>query len=227
MATKGPSLPYAHLNLRRNPFGQAPPEAVRRLAVVDPTPAVTEVRERLARGTPTPWALQLVGPSGCGKSTRLRLLETLLPGAATLAWTPGWTPAWTPGGWPPAPPGRLLLLDDVHMMGHLRLRRVLRGRVAVVLASHVDRSAGLRRCGFETRTVSVADRITPTRLEAILDRRVEWARRGEGPTPRVATGAIRDLLARHGHDVRAILRELYAWVQSLPAPATLSRAAGP
>ena len=62
------NLPFAHLNLRFNPFGEATPEERAKLAVVD--------IERFAQRLCAPgFAVQFIGEHGRGKSTHLLALH--------------------------------------------------------------------------------------------------------------------------------------------------------
>ena len=64
------------------------------------------------------------------------------------------------------------------------------------------------------KTVAVGG-ISPEHLELIINRRIEHARRSEGPMPRLANGASRVLIERFGDDVRAIEHYLYGRFQEL------------
>ncbi len=201
--TRPPGLPFAHLNLRRNPFGEATPAERAALAVL-----VDGDVERWARQLREErFALQLVGECGRGKTTHLLALHARLPAAPLTRVGPGPTPARVA----PAP---LAFVDEAQLLPRRALRALLRGSGALALTTHVDLEPDLRAAGYEVETVRLAG-LAPARLEAMLVRRIEWARRGPGPTPTLAPGACARLVARFGDDVRAIEDHLYEVVQAL------------
>lgn len=230
MTVHAPGLPFVSLNLRRNPFGSPRPGQGPDLAVVEIDDLVTFLEGGPGglpdpgagasgrRGGPDLRAVQLVGPPGSGKSTRLGALASRLEAAAcgsgprpVLRW------AWeAEEGWPAAPggPGSHLVVDDAHLLGPRMARHVL-GRRRIALASHEDLASPLRRAGYGVRTLRVAEQLDPGLLRAVVDRRVEAARRGPGPVPRPPDALLDRLLAAHAPDVRAILGELYEWIQRL------------
>lgn len=68
---------FAHLNLRRNPFGELTIEERAALAVVD----LDDAAGRLRRGG---HAVQILGPCGYGKTTQLLALRERVPGLLCL-----------------------------------------------------------------------------------------------------------------------------------------------
>ena len=191
------ALPFAHLNLRWNPFGEPPRGERGGLAVVD-LPA-------LLPGDP----LQVVGPPGRGKTTHLLALAARHPGALYECVPEG---ADRHSG--TVPDGAVFLLDDAQRVRPRILRSLLARPVALALGTQEDLSGA---AGRPLRTLR-AGGVTPERLGEILRRRVEWARRGPGPVPRVPPEAVRRLIERHGDDVRAIEGFLYGVFQELKEP---------
>lgn len=199
-----PGLPYAHLNLRRNPFSQPPPEARAALAVVDQLD-LPRLAARLRQGR---FVLQLMGQCGRGKSTHMRALHALLP-EAPLVYFPEDPPR------PPVPLGApLMLLDETQRIGWWTRRKLWRSGAGIVAGTHQDHTAELRRAGvaFEAHTI---EGLTPDRLRAIVARRIEWARRDDGPVPWLTDEAIDGLIATHGDDLRAIERLGYELFQRM------------
>ena len=87
---------------------------------------------------------------------------------------------------------------------------------AVEAASAIDNvEAELRRAGLEVQTIEPGPLLNAPRLEAILEKRIEWARRGPGPLPSVQRSTIEHLIERLGDDVRAMEGELYELFQNL------------
>jgi hypothetical protein len=190
-------LPFAHLNLRRNPFGEPPVEARAALAIVD----LPELRA----GDP----VQLIGDSGRGKTTHLLALRARHPGAVYERLHEGESRLRTP-----APSGGVFLLDEAQRLNPADLRRLFAGSLVLALGTHDDLSP---IAGRPLRTVRV-DVVDVARLRAIVDRRLEWARREPGPVPVVTDAVLSVLVARHGTDVRAIEGTLYDAVQRLEEP---------
>jgi hypothetical protein len=84
----------------------------------------------------------------------------------------------------------------------------------VAFGTHEDLE---RAAGRPMRTVRV-DVVDARRVRAIVDRRIEWARRAPGAVPTVSDLAIETLIARHGSNVRAIIGSLYEAVQRMEEP---------
>lgn len=173
--TRLPRLPYAHLNLRANPFRELAPEERGALAVVDVEAWVAHIRKRRAAGAGptvtgrdaqaggaarpdvgmsppeggTVLVLQLLGPSGVGKTTHLDALHRHFPDAPRVAWS---APSErerrarrVPDGWPPVPPGDLLFVDDAHAFPRRRWAGVLAGRRTLVVATQRDLTPMLQK----------------------------------------------------------------------------------
>ncbi len=226
MPTRALKLSFAHLNLRRNPFGEPPREERAGLAVVSVDGLADELHQRCASrppGTardmssvglaiprPPPLAVQFVGEPGRGKTTHLLALHRYFPDAHLVRWTPD--------GWPEIPSGDPLFIDDAYLLDDSARRRTWRRGVCVVLAARHDLGLELRKRGFEVRTVLVAEQLTTPGLRRLLDARVEWARRGPRPVPGFTDETLETLRRRFGTDVRTMERHLYDVVQALHRP---------
>jgi hypothetical protein len=190
-------LPFAHLNLRFNPFGEATPEERARLAVVElPDLGSADV-------------VQLLGDCGRGKTTHLLALGARQPGAVYERLDEGQDRCRSA-----VPPSGLFLLDEAQRLRPWALRRLLRREGPVALGTHVDLSAA---AGRPLPTIRLQG-LDAARLRAIVERRLEWARRGAGPVPVVPDRTLHALIERHGDDLRAIEGRLYDAVQALKEP---------
>lgn len=199
---EGPAgLPFGHLNLRRNPFGELDPSERAGLAVVN----VDRFVQRLKQPG---YAVQFIGRQGRGKTTHLLAILRRFPRAAYLHVCEG--------GRPRIPPGQPLLIDEMQRLAPRRRRRLYRRPVSLALGTHDDLAGELARWGFEVETVRLSGSLDAGRLHEILNRRVAWARRGPGPLPRVRLQTAHAMLGRFGDDVRAIQRHLYNRFQDLP-----------
>jgi hypothetical protein len=195
------ALPFAHLNLRRNPFGELEREDRAALAVVD----VDRWLRRLERPG---FAVQFVGDKGHGKTTHLLALKQHLPRAGYVHVGEGQRPR--------IPQTDPLLIDEIQRLPAGRRRRVFRARISLAIGSHVDFGAELARAGFKWDTVRVADALDAERLYEILNRRIQWARRRPGRVPKVTLRTAQSLLDRFGGNVRAMEARMYDLFQQLP-----------
>lgn len=200
---------YADLHLRRNPFGALEPDERGEVAVVDLEPWGSEIERRLREPAPglDRLSVQLVGPPGSGKSTHLAALARRFPSAGHIAWS-------HEEGWGMLREGELLLVDDAHMMPRRLLKEALR-RPVTVLATHRDLGVRLRGRGRQVRVVDVPGATGASRVRAIVRRRLEWARRGDGAVPQVDWALLDRLIERHGHDLRRIVGTLYDHLEDL------------
>jgi hypothetical protein len=194
------SIPFAHLNLRRNPFGELSAEEV---------PSLAEVEiDAIAPGLADPrFAVQFIGEKGYGKTTHLLAIRARFPGAGYVH-IPEGTRARIPRGSP-------LLIDEAQRMTRLQRWSVFRSRAPLVLGTHFDFHEALIRAGRRVQTIDVGRRMTPQRLHSLLNARVRWVRRREGPVPAIRPQTASRLLRQFGPDVRRIQQELYVTFQTL------------
>lgn len=188
-------LSFAHLNLRRNPFGALRPEERPALAVVE----VERFVAPLASGR---FAVQFLGDRGFGKSTHLFALRAHFPGAPYLHVAEGQRPRAFPEGAP-------LFLDESQRVPRRSLRGLFLQPRPLVLGTHRDHREALERAGRRVETVYVGAVFDRDRLDRICRRRIEAFRRGPGALPRVPEEALETLITRHGCNVRAIEDDLY------------------
>lgn len=194
------SLAFEQLNLRWNPFGEPAPEDIASLAVVD----VEAYVERLRRPG---FAVQYLGEAGRGKSTHLMALHRFFPDMPYLKF-PENTRI------PRIPYAPVLFLDETQRLPHGLRRRIFSRRGSFVIGTHEDHSIELAKAHIETISVHLSG-MTPERLAQIIERRLEWARRGPGPLPRLSTSRLSELIETFGDDLSAILARLYSEFQTL------------
>lgn len=197
-------LPFAHLNLRYNPFGELPLDQRPELAVLDPQPYLELLRAPRA-------ALQFMGDKGRGKTTHLLTLRALQPGPYLHLPEEGPLPE-VPLREP------LLYLDETQRLPRRVRKALYRGPSRLVLGAHEDHAPELRRAGRPVTTIMIGASLNEERLGQILVRRIEAARRGPGPVPEVPGSALETLLERFGDDLRAIEHYLYERFQALEEP---------
>jgi len=195
------SAPFEHLNLRWNPFGEPEFSERRELAVVD----VQDLANHIRTGRV---AVQFLGGKGRGKTTHLLKLHGWFRETPYVHFAED-EPT------PTIPRSSILFIDECQRLSRWRRARLFRAVRSIGLTSHVDHSKQLRRAGLTPMTVLVGESLTVKRVEAIVRRRIEWARRGPGLVPRVSRQAVEWLVQRFGTDMRAAEDYLYDLFQTL------------
>lgn len=195
-----PGLPFAHLNLRRNPFGEV--ELFRRVefAVVDVDRYIEPLKQPRA-------ALQFFGEKGHGKTTHLIAIMQRFPDAAYIHVGEGERPV--------IPVGDPLFIDEVQRVRPAERRRIYRRDVPLVFGTHRNFTKELKRYGRDVVTVTPSGNLSVGQLLEILNRRIQWARRGADRIPRVTTATAQTMIGRHGADIRAIEAAMYNIFQQL------------
>ena len=192
---------YERLNLKRNPFGEPGDSERASLAVLD----VFRYETLLRQGG---WVIQFIGECGRGKSTHLRALHSRFPGAPFRYIGEGERPR--------LEPRPLWFIDETQRLSRWRRHALFRGCESMAIGTHEDHSLAIRRAGKRVEVVEVGG-VTHETLREILERRVEWARRGPGPVPWFAPEDIENLIERFGDDIRSIEGYLYEVVQRMEA----------
>lgn len=193
-------LPFAHLNLRRNPFGELTAAERTSLACVE----IDDVAEQLRQ----PGAVvQFLGEKGFGKTTHLLSIHRRFEGSAYVH-IPDGQPAQIPHGNP-------LLIDEAQRLTNRQWKQILRAGVPLVLGTHTDYTDKLRRAGRVVSNIAVAESTDGGRLHRLVNDRIRFLTRSAGPVPVVRIETCERLLQRHGPDIRSILEELYNVFQSL------------
>lgn len=172
------------------------------LAIVD----VDEVLNNIKQNPRV--AIQFMGDKGRGKTTHLLALKQHFPDAAYLHVPEDTTPKRIPHGVP-------LFLDETQRIPRWRRRLVFRRNVPLIIGTHENHEAELRRAGRDVQTIFPGESTDADRLNQIIEHRIEWSRRSPGRVPRVRRETINAMLRRFGDDVRAIEHELYETFQQL------------
>jgi len=196
-----PGLAFEALNLHRNPFGELEAHERAALAVVEPA-LLEQVRELGQAGR----ALLFLGDCGRGKSTHLHAVHALHAGVPLTYVGPGERPR--------IPEAPVVFVDEVQRLSRRRRARLFRRRASFVLGSHEDHGPELERADLRVSTVRVGG-VDVHRLERIVARRIEAARRTHGPVPRVPRATLEALTRHFGDDLRAIEDHLYGVFQAL------------
>jgi len=199
------ALSFAHLNLRRNPFGELSAEERGHLAITD----VEDVRSFLEQqGRPLPPAVQIVGDKGHGKTTHLLALLRQYP-AACYTWLPeGETVTIRTDGEP-------IFIDEAQRLMRRQQKAIWGMPKRLILGTHQDFEHSLRHAGRAVMTIAAERQTSPQRVHEIVNSRIRLFRRCSGAVPEVSLNVAEQLCERYGSDIRAMLRCLYEHFQSM------------
>jgi len=192
-------LPWARVNLRRNPFGQLTARERAETAVVELDRFLPLLRQ------PTT-AIQFIGDCGRGKTTRMLAMKARLP-ASAYVYLPENQPC------PAIPEGDPVMIDEAQRLPRTVRNRVFSAGLPLVLATHSDLTRSLRSHGYVVHTERIGDGNDPKLVQQLLNRRIEASRLGGGPVPRVTADDARALVQRFGTDIRSIENYLYDLMQ--------------
>lgn len=199
---------FEHLNLRFNPFGERPLTERSALAIVD-------IQEDLAFLERERAALIFRAHPGRGKTTHLLAIRAALDRSAPYIHLREGEAI------PRIPSAPLLFIDELQRLPIVERWRLFRRPGRLVIGTHAEHRPGLLLSRRPVRLRRLRG-LDAARLRAILERRIEGARRGNGPLPRLEDESLEALIRRHGDSVRAIEHELYELFQTLEAPGPIS-----
>lgn len=193
-------LPYAHLNLTRNPFGELSAQERGRLAIADIERFIDPLKT-------VGFVLQIMGEQGRGKSTHLHALRQHFPTAPYLYYPED-------GPKPKVPKAKLLFLDETQRFTKKERLRILKQKASFVIATHQDHREEFKQLKLEHVSITL-NSLSVTTLASILEKRLEASRRAAGPLPYFEQDALEQLIKRFDDDLRSIFEYLYDIFQSL------------
>ena len=194
------NLPYNHLNLKQNPFGELDIIERQSLATVDAYGVVNKLME-------PGFAVQYIGEKGRGKTSNLLALHRFFPRAPYVRAEVE--------GKNIIPQGTPLFIDEAqHLSLWSRLRLFNRNR-SYVIGTHEDLGKELKAKGLDFQTIYPGKNLNVAKLARIFQIRIEHVRRGPGPVPRIKYKTIQELMDRYRDDIRSMEDELYERFQSL------------
>jgi hypothetical protein len=199
------SLPFEHLNLRRNPFGEFSAEERTQLAIVDLTAALDHLQAAVQKHPPV---LQVIGEKGFGKTTHLLSIATHFPSASYIHIPEGESASIPIDGEP-------LLIDEAQRLTLWQRLKLFRSQRTLVLGTHRDFTQHLKRAGRSVLTLDASRHTSPERIERILNDRITSVRRSSGPIPKITTATANTLFGLYGSDLRSIQHHLYEVFQNL------------
>jgi energy-coupling factor transporter ATP-binding protein EcfA2 len=201
--------PFAHLNLRRNPFGDLS-------GVSEPLDRVgTSVSEWADWLATSRRMIEFVGPRGCGKSVRLRALANLVAsaddGAVEVVEVEGRAPLeWHDAEW--------LFVDEAQFVRTEEWRRLAASPPAgLAVASHESLERVAKRLAFDRRSIDCAT-VDARRISQMVHTRIEAVRRKSGAPPSVSEEACDWLMSKYGANLRRCVSHLYEVFQRLEHP---------
>jgi hypothetical protein len=194
------SLPYAHLNLRYNPFGELPQDVRAHLAVVDVEPLLKQLVQPNG-------AVQLIGEMGRGKTTHLLAIKQQLANSAYVYIDEGTHSA--------IPKGNPLLIDEADRLSWLERRAAFRRGVPLAIGTHTDMTRHLKRYGYQVLSIEVGRVCDAQLILSCAEKRISFARRYPGSVPRLTIATASRLVQRFGSDIRTIEDHLYDVFQDL------------
>jgi len=192
-------LPFIHLNLRFNPFGELTLEQRRDVSIVDIKSLKTCLNKKFV-------AIQFLADHGRGKTTHLLSLHKEYPASEYIKIQSDDNPRFSPCA--------IRFADSVENMTKKSRIDLYKKSNSLALTTHADLSKELIKHGFTviTKKISMEDENT---LMKIFSRRIKYAQRCEGEVPRINLQAIKKLKHLYKDDVRAMESHLYEKIQCL------------
>lgn len=198
-------LAFAHLNLRRNPFGELSAHERGQLAIVEISDITTFLDQPSTKQSPV---VQIVGEKGYGKTTHLLALQNCYP-HCTYTWMPeGEYVSVNTNGDP-------VFVDEAQRLSRKQQASLWRGKKRLVLATHQNFAQSLRSAGRPVLTIEARRNTSPAHVHAIMNERIRLFRRSLEPVPEVSLSVAEQLCERYGSDIRAMLGCLYEHFQSM------------
>ena len=194
-------LPFFHLNLRRNPFGELTAAERTRLAIVECDAALQHLKSPRS-------VIQVVGERGYGKTTHLLALAAQFPENAYVHIPEGQHAAIPAQGEP-------LLIDEAQRMTRVQQWTTFRSQRRLVLGTHSDFEPALRRAGRPVLTIAANQFTDATRVQNLLNARIESVRRDAGSIPQISEATAAELFKQYGSDIRSIEHSMYLTFQQL------------
>ena len=199
-------LPFAHLNLTRNPFGEFSAEERGELAVV-------ELKCFFPLLNTPGFALQILGEQGRGKSTHLHAIKKHFPGAPYIYYPED-------GPKPEVPRAPVLFLDEMQRFSKRERLQIFSRSASFVVASHRNHDNEFHKTKLDSHSITLRGMDTD-RLRQILEKRLESCRRSEGTIPYFEEASLTALIRRFGDDLRSMEEYLYHLFQNLNAPTSI------
>ena len=199
------SLPFVHLNLRKNPFGELSSEERTPLAIVDLDNVLHHLKQVTESRRPV---VQFVGEKGFGKTTHLLAISARFPRSVYMHIPEGECGRIPNNGEP-------LLVDEAQRLTFWQRIHLFRSDRTLILGTHRDFTRQLDRAGRSVLTLAADRHTNAEHVSEILNARILAVRRVDGPTPRITAATANRLFRQFGSDIRSIQHSLYEVFQQL------------
>ena len=194
------SLPFIHLNLKWNPFGEVNLIDRKELVVAEVDHLIDLLREPKN-------AIQFIDDKGRGKTSHILAVHRHFEDSPYTHIGEGENPV--------IPPGQPLFIDELQRIPWLKRRNIFKRKVSFVIGTHIDYTSEMKKAGIQVHTIYPGKTVSRERLEQIFNNRIEWARRAPGPVPRIPGNTLEDLINTYGDDIRSMEGHLYSIFQQL------------
>jgi hypothetical protein len=198
------SLPYAHLNLRANPFGHlSRPE---KNAIFVPRIDLEPIIEGLKRPG---FLVQLSHDGEFGKTSHLLAIRRHFPGAPYI-----FVPEEGPK--PAIPEAAVLFIDRFHALNWRTRAGVLRRTASFAIVSHAHHRSEYVRAGLDYEVIALPP-FSLDKLTEYIEARIAYFRRDPGrPVPTVDRELLGRLRSRLGgeHELSDYLYDLFEELES-------------
>ena len=195
------ALPFSHLNLRRNPFGELTTAERTALAVVETSEALRHLN--LPRST-----VQVIGEKGFGKTTHLLVLAAHFEDHAYVHLPEGKRVAIPVSGEP-------LLIDEAQRLTLVQRWQIFRSNRRLILGTHTDFRDVLHQAGRPVLTIAANQLTNEQRVHSLLNARIQFVRRDAGPIPSITMITAARLFTQFGSDIRSMEHSMYDTFQQL------------
>ena len=198
-----PPLPFAHLNLRFNPFGELPLDYRAELAIGDMSPFVAKLDD-------PQYALQFMGEKGRGKTTHLLAIKSHFQCSEYIH-----IPEDETVKIPKVKFDVPFFVDEAQRLSPRQQHRCFSQKVPLVIGTHRCLEPELKQYRYQVETIKVCKLTSAEKIFEVTNRRVEFARRDGGEIPSIKIETAKRLYHEHGTDIRAIESHLYDLFQAL------------
>ncbi len=152
-------------------------------------------------------AILILGEKGRGKTTHLLALHQKNPDAPYVH-----LPEF--GKHPSIPRSTIVFLDEAQRVPRPTRRFIWQRAKTWVIASHENHASELEQAGFKVEILHLTG-LTLEKLEAVIEKRLEWAKRSDLEPPHIPQQRLEQLLKQFGDDLRGIEGALYDEYQKL------------
>ena len=194
-------LPFLYLNLHRNPFGELTVAERTRLAIVECDVALQHLKSPRS-------VIQIIGEKGYGKTTHLLALAAQFAENAYVHIPEGQRVALPATGEP-------LFIDEAQRMTFMQRWQTFRSQRRLILGTHTNFEQTLRRSGRQVLTIAADQFTDASRVQNLLNARIEFTRREAGPIPKITQATAAELFRQFGSDIRSIEHSMYLTFQQL------------